>query len=202
MSIQAVGWVLDHSQSRGIARLVLISIANHASNSTAECNPGVRTIAREAGVSTGSVSNHVKTLLGLGELEIVKQGDRENSTTYRLPRCSGDEHPVQPRGEQKQEEDIPTSSSNGSVQSDEHPVQFDDFLLERARQWVAKRKRSGLKVTSPEGLAITKTRNPEFVAESKRVWAHRDCATCSGEGSVGKYAEGAGMVQVTCREPA
>lgn len=37
MSIQAVAWVLEHSETRGAARLALISIANYADKNTGEC---------------------------------------------------------------------------------------------------------------------------------------------------------------------
>ena len=59
MSVQAMGWVLDHSPSTGTDRLVLISIANHAGpepldgegGPSFEAWPGVGTIQREAGLA-------------------------------------------------------------------------------------------------------------------------------------------------------
>lgn len=55
MSVQAIGWVLDFSPTRGTDRLVLIALANHAGKSPVdgawESYPGVDTIAREANVS-------------------------------------------------------------------------------------------------------------------------------------------------------
>lgn len=83
MSIQAVAWVLDHSDSRGLARLVLISLANHA-NTDAECWPAQRTIAREAGISLGAVSVQIKALVESGELEVVSDGGPRTSARYRL----------------------------------------------------------------------------------------------------------------------
>lgn len=83
MSIQAVAWVLDHSESRGFARLVLIALANHA-NDSHECWPAQRTLAREAGMSPGSVPEQIRKLVDLGELEIVEAGGARRSARYRL----------------------------------------------------------------------------------------------------------------------
>lgn len=88
MSIQAVGWVLDHSASRGFDRLVLIALANHAGDDRM-CFPSQRTIASEAKVSKGSVSNAIEALVELGELEIVSIGDHRRSTRYRLTLSTG-----------------------------------------------------------------------------------------------------------------
>jgi hypothetical protein len=85
MSIQAVAWVLDSSESRGITRLVLLSLANHA-NEEAVCWPAQRTIAREAGIGTGTVSAALQRLVAIGEIEVVKPGTARLSTTYRLAR--------------------------------------------------------------------------------------------------------------------
>lgn len=108
MSIQAVAWVLDSSQSRGLARLVLIALANHA-NEEQVCWPSQRTIAREAGISLGAVSDQVRKLVDIGELEVVNKGNARKSARYRLVQVtnaqrSGDERSVHPRSEQNHQE--------------------------------------------------------------------------------------------------
>lgn len=53
MSIQALSWVITHSPTKGTDRLVLLSIANHASTGDDgewEAYPGVALIQREANV--------------------------------------------------------------------------------------------------------------------------------------------------------
>lgn len=122
MSIQAVAWVLDHSQSRGLARLVLISLANHAHKDTAECYPAQRTIAAEAGISLGAVSVQIQTLIELGELSVIEAGGPRTATRYQLPlvQRSSDEHDIRspdersvhPRSEQNER-----SPDERSVQS-------------------------------------------------------------------------------------
>ena len=84
MSIQSVAWVLSHSESRGFARLVLISLANHHNGGTGQCNPGQRTIAEEAGISPGSVGPNIAKLVALGEVEIVDPGTSHRSAEYVL----------------------------------------------------------------------------------------------------------------------
>lgn len=85
MSIQAVAWVLENSQSRGIARLVLISLANHHNGGTGQCNPGYRRIAAEAGCGKSAVTKAVQDLVTLGELEVMDVGDNRRSARYHLP---------------------------------------------------------------------------------------------------------------------
>ena len=86
MSIQAVAWVLEHSTSTGSARLVLISLANHASErNNWECWPTSRTIAHEAGVKSHSTAlDASKALVKLGEISIIDPGDQRNAGRYRL----------------------------------------------------------------------------------------------------------------------
>lgn len=117
MSIQAVAWVLDHSQARGFARLVLISLANHADKETGECFPSMRSISREAGISLGSIPAKIRDLVEIGEVVIVDPGDARRSARYQLTFAtqpalgtpvetadsvlgerSGDERTVQPMG--------------------------------------------------------------------------------------------------------
>lgn len=84
MSIQAVAWVLDHSRSRGYARLILISLANHHNAGSGRCNPGQRLLAAEAGISSGSVPAQIRALVALGELAVEEAGGSHRSTSYRL----------------------------------------------------------------------------------------------------------------------
>lgn len=101
MSIQAVGWVLDHSESRGLARLVLVALANHA-NDQRECWPAQRTIAREAGISPGSVGAQVRKLVALGEVTVLEAGTPRRAARYRL-RLWTDPEPERSAGERSPE---------------------------------------------------------------------------------------------------
>lgn len=79
MSIQAVGWVLDHSPTRGADRLVLISIANHAGQSPSdgawEAWPGIDLIQREAGLERRrTVQDALARLIEAGAIERIVNG--------------------------------------------------------------------------------------------------------------------------------
>lgn len=70
MSVQAMSWVLDHSESTLAARLVLLSIANHADSEGRNAFPSQATIGREARVSERTVRRCVDELVAIGELAV------------------------------------------------------------------------------------------------------------------------------------
>lgn len=72
MSIQAVGWVLDQSETGGSERLVLISLANHADKDWL-AGPSMRTIAAEARVSRGTVRRWLEALAEGGHIEEITE---------------------------------------------------------------------------------------------------------------------------------
>jgi hypothetical protein len=86
LSIQAVAWVLENSRTTGSARLVLISIANHASKRNDwEAWCASRTTAHEAGVrSHGTVLAAADRIEALGEIEILDRGGPRSSMRVRL----------------------------------------------------------------------------------------------------------------------
>ncbi len=79
MSVQALGWVLDHSPTTGSGRLVLVSLANHAGSSPVdgawESWPGVERIRREAGLRRHrTVQEAIADLEASGHVERVLNG--------------------------------------------------------------------------------------------------------------------------------
>lgn len=75
---------------------------------------------------------------------------------------------------------------------------FTAFNAKRAVEVVDKRIRDGLTVKSRTGLAKTVAADADHVAESERIWAHRDCEACGGEGFTSEYSPGAGMRRIEC----
>lgn len=69
MSIQAVGWVLSHSESEGNDRLVLIAMANHENEGYVGVSKS--TLAAEARVSETTVWRAFQSLESLGEIAQV-----------------------------------------------------------------------------------------------------------------------------------
>lgn len=79
MSVQALGWVLDHSPTKGSDRLVLLSIANHAGTSPVdgawEAWPGTATLQREARLDRErTVKDALARLVEAGAIERVVNG--------------------------------------------------------------------------------------------------------------------------------
>jgi hypothetical protein len=104
MSVQAISWVLEHSESAGAARHVLISIANHADQFGQNSYPGMRRIAREGNLrSLHSVVDGIAQVEDLGELLVYEnampvRGGRAHR--YEMPLVPGWEPPpdgVEPR---------------------------------------------------------------------------------------------------------
>lgn len=87
MSIQAVAWVLEHSEATLADRLVLIAIANHADARGWNAWPAVPLIAREARVDRATVFRALEALEALGELIIQRRAGF--SSVYGLPALGG-----------------------------------------------------------------------------------------------------------------
>jgi hypothetical protein len=80
---------------------------------------------------------------------------------------------------------------------------FAEFLQKRAAAEAERRKFEGVKVKHTGGLIhYLTTEATEFIDESKRVWAHRDCEGCDGKGFTESYSPGGGMGKVECTREA
>lgn len=79
--MQAVVFVLEHSDAEGGERLVLISIANHADRTGDNAFPSYSTIAHESRMTRRNVITCVKALERSGEIEV-----RREKVMGRLPR--------------------------------------------------------------------------------------------------------------------
>lgn len=85
MSIQAMAWVLESSQSEGSARLVLLAIANHTDGHGYNAYPSIEQIGIEARVSRATVFRCLETLEAAGELEVRHSRGRKHRNIYRVP---------------------------------------------------------------------------------------------------------------------
>jgi hypothetical protein len=90
MSVQAISWVLEHSESRRASRHVLISIANHCDSAGQNSFPSVSTIARESKISDREVRRSLKILIELGELAIERGTGPHGVNMYSMPKMMGD----------------------------------------------------------------------------------------------------------------
>lgn len=85
LSVQAISWVLDHSESRLGPRHVLISIANHSKSDGTGAWPSVSTIARESKLSEREVRYALRELEKSGELKTQKGKGPRGCNLYSLP---------------------------------------------------------------------------------------------------------------------
>lgn len=90
MSIRALAWVWEHSEARGLDRLVLLSIADHADEFGGSAWPSFERIAQRCGISRSSAIRCVGRLVDEGELERTVKGGRPGrggvSNGYRIAR--------------------------------------------------------------------------------------------------------------------
>jgi hypothetical protein len=93
MSVQAISWVLDHSESRLGARCVLIAIANHAGPNGQGSWPSVKTIAKEAKLSEREVQYAKAELKRIGELQEQIGGGPKGANLYSLPKMGANSAP-------------------------------------------------------------------------------------------------------------
>ena len=95
MSIQAVAWVLDSSESEASARLVLLSIANHCDKFGADAFPSMRTIASEARLALSTVQIAIDELERLEEIQVVRGGSKYGTNLYAIPKMPAYRNSVQ-----------------------------------------------------------------------------------------------------------
>lgn len=84
MSIQAMVWVFEHSQTHYGERLVLLSIANHADRFGANAWPSMASIAQEAGLSTRQVERIVPDLEKKDLVRVERRGGPKGSNRYAI----------------------------------------------------------------------------------------------------------------------
>jgi hypothetical protein len=92
VSVQALSWVLDNSESEHAARLVLISIANHCDKYGRNAWPTISTIGSEARLCEREVRQSLRELESLGELETLTAAGPRRSNLYSLPKMQGAEN--------------------------------------------------------------------------------------------------------------
>lgn len=84
MTVEAMTLALNHSKSEGIAKLILIGIANHDGDGGAW--PSIATLARYANVTSRTVQKHINTLIELGEIErIMNDGGTHHTPNHMRP---------------------------------------------------------------------------------------------------------------------
>jgi hypothetical protein len=97
MSIQAVAWALDRDIRDPLAKLILISLANHADHTTGFCYPPMRLIAKEASCDRRTVIRKLPQLTEVGYIRVIshRQGKQRLANYYQLllPGCDPQSQP-------------------------------------------------------------------------------------------------------------
>jgi hypothetical protein len=88
VSVQAIAWVLEESESKLAARLVLLSIANHAKADGSNAWPSLDQLALEAGVTRRHAIRCNRELEDLGELGVRRNKGPSGTNRYDLTKMS------------------------------------------------------------------------------------------------------------------
>lgn len=132
MSVQAMSWVLDHSESELAARLVLLAIANHCDSVGRNAWPSQEKIADEAHVSVRTVKRCVVALSEMGELTVGnRQGaavGRARTNYYELPLfiASLDEGTSATEGQSVTPDEVPNDADEGTSDAGRGDISGDE----------------------------------------------------------------------------
>ncbi len=84
MSHEAVAWVLNHSDTKGTEKLILVGIASHADKYGRNAWPSIETLARYASVNERNTHRAIASLRDAGHLivEVQAGGSRKTPSRY------------------------------------------------------------------------------------------------------------------------
>jgi hypothetical protein len=152
MSVRVMSWVWESSRSEGIDRLVLLAIADAASDHGGDAWPSVQSLATKAAVSVRTVQRAIRSLVELGELAVSAQAGKHGVNVYRVvmtPRQNvtpvrtsppSERHPVT---ESPRQADTPSESREPPVTESPTPRQADTRTIHEPSLPVPKNSSSG-----------------------------------------------------------
>lgn len=79
-----MSWVWESSRAEGIDRLVLLAVADHASDDGRNAYPSVRRLAEKTKVSTRTVQRALASLVRLGELRVKANAGQGGANVYTV----------------------------------------------------------------------------------------------------------------------
>jgi hypothetical protein len=90
VSLDAMDWVWSHSHSKGVARLVLLAIADKSTGPACKAYAGLTFLQDRSNAGRSTVIAALRELADSGELEIVDgEKGRHGAAVYRLPKALG-----------------------------------------------------------------------------------------------------------------
>jgi hypothetical protein len=84
MSVRVMSWVWEHSRAEGTDRLVLLAIADSATDDGGNAWPSTATLAKKAGVDPRTVQRAVRRLIADGELTMRPNAGKNGVNVYRV----------------------------------------------------------------------------------------------------------------------
>ncbi|MPY80872.1 MAG: hypothetical protein GEV04_21030 [Actinophytocola sp.] len=110
MSIKVMTWVWDHSPAVGTELLMLLAIADHASDNGRDAWPSIKTLARRTRLGERTVQRVLKRLADEGRL-IIHVGGGRRSNHYEIPMTSKNaELSTPPSDRRSRQDDTPVAS--------------------------------------------------------------------------------------------
>lgn len=90
MTLDAMHWVWDQSQSKGNARIAMLYVADQVRTPACEVRVGQRELMRALNTpSKDTAEKALKSAARLGELEVLEQGTGRRPALYKLPKAVG-----------------------------------------------------------------------------------------------------------------
>jgi hypothetical protein len=84
MSVRVMGWVWDSSKSKANARLVLLAIADCASDDGGNAYPSMTELRRKTGLSERTVQAMINELVSIGEVSIARNAGPHGCNRYAV----------------------------------------------------------------------------------------------------------------------
>lgn len=172
MSISAVAWALKVKIPDPIAKLILISLADHHNESTGLCCPRNALMAEVAGCSERTVIRKLAALRDAGLIEINARfcGKRQTTNSYRLIIGCQAVTPPKPEGCQAD------THEGDTAMSPQEPLL--ETIREEAENFSAEVEQ----------------------AEPEQQESHSDCKSCENEGGKHVYSGAPGQLNKGERE--
>lgn len=110
MSVKVMTWVWDHSRSKKTERLVLLAIADCASDDGSNAYPSMAEIRRKTGLSERAAQSAIKNLVSFGELFVGRNAGPRGCNRYRVIMVTPAD-PAPPQNQHPPQETTPAESA-------------------------------------------------------------------------------------------
>ncbi|MPY99978.1 MAG: hypothetical protein GEU97_18710 [Actinophytocola sp.] len=118
MSIKVMTWVWDHSPAVGTELLMLLAIADHASDNGRDAWPSIKTLARRTRLGERTVQRVLKRLADEGHL-VIHVGGGRRSNHYEIPMTSDNSELSTPTSNRRPRQDDTPATSPGHPRCDD-----------------------------------------------------------------------------------